>query len=117
MSTHFDLVTIDTPSPDPLAAFWSSALSLHEIEREDGDRWIVLGETDGTRRFGFQKGHHRAGSLHLDLACELDAFESERRRLLALGAVETGPPRREPYGWIANLLDPDGNCFDLCAYG
>ncbi len=33
-----------------------------------------------------------------------------------LGARLVAPPRREPYGSIANLCDPDGNPFDLCAY-
>jgi hypothetical protein len=41
MSTRFDLVTIDGDT-SLLQAFWSSALALHEVEREDGDRWVVL---------------------------------------------------------------------------
>ena len=32
------------------------------------------------------------------------------------GASECHPTRIEPYGSIANLADPDGNLFDLCAY-
>lgn len=116
MSTRFDLVTIDTPDTDTAAAFWCAALGLVEAEREDVDRWLVLSSPDGTRRIGLQRGESRPGGVHLDLACEVEEFESERQRLLALGASETRPPRVEHYGAIANLVAPDGTLFDLCAY-
>ena len=116
MPARPDLVTIDTPSVDRLGAFWCAALDLVETEREDVDRWVVLSSRDGVRRIGLQRGPTRVGGTHLDLACGPDEFESERARLLALGAGETRPPRVEPYGSIANFTDPDGNPFDLCAY-
>lgn len=116
MPARFDLVTIDSPHTERLAAFWSAALALHETEREDGDRWIVLSSTDGVRRIGLQRGAHRPGGTHLDLVCEPAEFDVEHERLVALGAAELSPPRHEPYGSIVNLADPDGNAFDLCAY-
>jgi predicted enzyme related to lactoylglutathione lyase len=116
MSTRFDLVTIDSPDTDRLAAFWSAVLHLHESEREDGDRWIVLSSSDGVRRIGLQRGVHRPGGTHLDLACEPEEFHGEHSRLITLGAVELAAPRHEPYGSIVNLADPDGNAFDLCSY-
>jgi predicted enzyme related to lactoylglutathione lyase len=117
MSARFDLVTLDAADTEAIARFWSSALRLHEVEREDGDRWIVLADADGTRRIGIQRGTARRGSLHLDLVCELHEFDAELDRLGTLGAELLEAPRREPYGSIANLVDPDGNAFDLCAYG
>lgn len=116
MATRFDLITIDSPATDGLAAFWSAVLGLHEVEREDGDRWIVLADDDGRRRIGLQTGVARPGSMHLDLACSPGEFEHELSRIVELGATQLGAPRREPYGSIANLVDPDGNPFDLCAY-
>ena len=116
MATRFDLVTIDSPGTERLAAVWCAALHLHESEREDGDRWIVLSSADGVRRIGLQRGSHRPGGTHLDLACEPGEFDGEHARLLALGAVELSAPRHEVYGSIVNLADPDGNAFDLCAY-
>jgi predicted enzyme related to lactoylglutathione lyase len=116
MATRFDLVTIDSPQTDLIAAFWAAALDLHEVEREDGSRWIVLADTDGRRRIGVQSGVSQPGSMHLDLACLTDDFDTERARLVGLGARLLAPPRIEPYGSIANLADPDGNPFDLCAY-
>jgi predicted enzyme related to lactoylglutathione lyase len=115
-ATRFDLVTIDTPTTERLAAFWAAAMDLTESEREDGDRWIVLSDRQGVRRLGFQRGTHRPGGTHLDLVCSLDDFDTEAERLRGLGAQDTRPERREPYGCIANFVDPDGNPFDLCAY-
>ncbi len=116
MGSRFDLVTLDSPATEALAAFWSEALELHEVEREDGDRWIVLADTDGCRRLGLQRGTTRPGSVHLDLACSPGEFDGELRRLTGAGAVVLSSPRHEPYGSIVNLADPDGNPFDLCAY-
>jgi predicted enzyme related to lactoylglutathione lyase len=116
MAAAFDLVTIDAVDTGATARFWSAAIGLHEVEREDVDRWIVLADGDGVRRLGIQRGITRAGSMHLDLACELANFDPEIERLVELGARLVAPPRREDYGSIANLADPDGNPFDLCAY-
>lgn len=116
MSASFDLITIDSPNTDSLALFWRAAVDLVEVQREGGDRWIVLAGHDGRRRLGLQRGPHRVGGLHLDLLCPLGAFDSEVARLLDLGASAHRASRTETYGRIANLADPDGNPFDLCAY-
>lgn len=116
MTVRFDLVTLDSPDTDASARFWSAAAGLHEIEREDVDRWIVLADESGRRRLGIQRGVTRAGSVHLDLACAPEEFSTELARLVEFGAVMISDPRHEPYGSIVNLADPDGNPFDLCAY-
>jgi predicted enzyme related to lactoylglutathione lyase len=54
--------------------------------------------------------------VHLDLVCARDEFEAEHERLLRCGAVQLAAARPMAYGAIANLADPDGNPFDLCAY-
>ena len=115
-ASRFDIVTLNSPRTNELANFWAELLGLQEIEREDGDRWILLGDTNGGRTMGFQRGEHVAGSIHIDLSCSTDDFPNERERILRLGAVETRPMRSEPYGLIANFADLDGNLFDLCAY-
>ena len=115
MGTRFDLVTLDAADTERLAQFWRTVLGLVEVEREDGDRWIVLAEPDGTRRVGIQRGEARPGGVHLDLACDPDEFDTELDRLVDAGA-ELIERRTEPYGSIANLRDPAGYVFDLCAY-
>lgn len=116
MAARFDLVTVDSPQPDRLAAFWCAVLGLHEVEREDGNRWIALADDGGVRRIGVQRGESRPGGTHLDLACAPADFDAELARIIALGASPLGAPRHEHYGSICNLVDPDGNVFDLCAY-
>ena len=115
-ASRLDIVTLNSPRTNVLAKFWAELLGLQEIEREDGDRWILLGNTNGGRTIGFQRGEHVAGSIHIDLSCSTSDFPNERERILRLGAVETRPMRSEPYGLIANFADVDGNLFDLCAY-
>lgn len=112
----FDIVTLDSPNTNELSKFWADLLGLVEIEREDGDRWILLGHPQGGRTIGFQRGPHKPGSIHLDLSCSVEDFALERERMLQSGAKETRTMRTEPYGHIANFEDPDGNLFDLCAY-
>jgi predicted enzyme related to lactoylglutathione lyase len=128
MATRFDLVTLDARDTEELARFWSAALSLHEVEREDEGRWIVLAEArSNRRRLGLQRitglavepaafEGDRKPRLHLDLACEPDEFDSELARLVGLGAQPLRPARSEAYGSIATMADPEGNVFDLCAY-
>jgi len=115
-ASRFDIVTLNTPRTNEISKFWADLLGLQEIEREDGDRWILLGDTNRGRTIGFQRVEHVDGSIHLDLSCSTDDFPNERERMMQLGAIETRPMRSEPYGLIANFADPDGNLFDLCAY-
>ena len=115
-ASSFDIVTLNTPRTNELSKFWAELLGLQEIEREDGDRWILLGDSNGGRTVGFQRGEHVAGSIHIDLSCTTEAFLNERERIMRLGAIETRAMRSEPYGLIANFADLDGNLFDLCAY-
>jgi catechol 2,3-dioxygenase-like lactoylglutathione lyase family enzyme len=115
-ASRFDIVTLNSPRTNELAKFWAELLGLQEIEREDGDRWILLGDANGGRTIGFQRGDHVAGSIHIDLSSSADDFQIERERILRLGAVETRLKRSEPYCLIANFADVDGNLFDLCAY-
>jgi len=115
-ASRFDIVTLNTLRTNELSKFWADLLGLQEIEREDGDRWILLGDSNGQRTIGFQRGEHVDGSIHMDLSCSTNDFPNERERILRLGAIETRPMRTEPYGLIANFADTDGNLFDLCAY-
>jgi predicted enzyme related to lactoylglutathione lyase len=120
--SRLDIVTIDSADTKSLALFWCDVLDANVSEFEDDGRWICLVDGSGRRVLGIQRttqesSDARAHSrVHLDLACAPASFAAERARILALGATETRAPREEPYGSIANLADPDGNLFDLCAY-
>ena len=80
MTSVFDLVTFDSPSPDVAAAFWCAALTLHETEREDGDRWIVLSDGHGVRRIGLQRGSAHPGTVHLVQPHRQSAHDRRQQR-------------------------------------
>ncbi len=126
MPAELDLTTIDAVDSEALAGFWSAAVGLAELHREDRGRWIELGR-NGARCIGIQRivglapaaAHwdgEAKGRVHLDLVCARSEFDVEVDRLVALGATELRPRRNESYGSIATLADPEGNVFDLCAY-
>ena len=112
-TTRFDLVTIDSPATDALAAFWSAAADLHEVEREDDDRWIVLADPSGKRCLGIQRGSVRAGSIHLDLACAPADFEADLARL---NIRKPAHPKATEY--VEAMIDwgkeiADKHCYEL----
>ena len=61
MPPRFDLVTLDSPATHELAGSGPRWLDLHEVEREDSDRWIVLADRDGVRRIGSSAARPEAG--------------------------------------------------------
>ena len=125
----FDLVTVDAVDSVALAAFWATSCGLTEVEREDDGRWIVLAEpATGLRRLGIQRiggllpaqaawAGDRKARIHLDLRCGVGEIDAEVARLVSLGASVVRSSRDETYGRIVTLADPEGNLFDLCAYG
>lgn len=121
-AARFDIVTIDAVDTRALARFWCAVLDATIVEDEDDARWLCLAAAGGRRVLGLQRtstesaARRPTSKLHLDLACEPGEFESERARILSLGATETRSVRVEHYGSIANFADPDRNLFDLCAY-
>lgn len=119
-ATTFDLVTLNCDEPRLLAEFWCAALDLVIGEDEDDGRWLMLSDASGERRLGLQRTSGNVADprprMHLDLRCPTPVFDAELTRLQSLGARSVEPPRTEPYGRIANLMDPAGHAFDLCAY-
>jgi predicted enzyme related to lactoylglutathione lyase len=124
---EFDLVTIDAVDSVALARFWGAALGLEVVETEDNDRWIVLGSASNSRVLGIQRIQNLSFAeariegaakvrVHIDLRCDQESFDAEVDRVVALGAHELRPRRRESYGYIATLADVEGNVFDVCAY-
>ncbi len=119
-ASSFDLVTLTCGDPRFLAKFWCAALDLVIGEDEDDGRWLMLSDQRGGRRLGLQRTvgapAEATPRMHLDLRCRASAFDSELIRFQQLGARLVEPSRLEPYGCIANLIDPAGHPFDLCAY-
>ncbi len=85
---------------------------LRRAAKKEGPDAVKLMEVADELRAGgwYVERNDRTGCAYVSADPSLIA------RLIELGALPAATVRTEPYGRIANLADPDGNLFDLCAY-
>ncbi|MEU0117555.1 VOC family protein [Streptomyces bobili] len=116
----FTDVILDCPDPWKLTEFYAELLSWEintDISTED---WVNL-RNDGIE-LSFQRvenyqqpswpGQEHPQQFHLDF--EVDEFEAEQRRVVALGATfQKSFVGESGYGWQV-YLDPAGHPFCLC---
>ena len=109
MALNVESITFDTTDPDKAAEWWAQAaggqLSPYvpgeyvAVERQPGPKLLFQKVADPT------PGKNR---VHLDFtAADVDA---EVKRLVDLGASETGRHSLGPIAWVV-LADPEGNAF------
>jgi predicted enzyme related to lactoylglutathione lyase len=109
MALSVEMITFDCSDPDTLAQWWAQAVDGQVNAFAPGE-FVAVTRADGPR-LGFQKvpdptpGKNR---VHLDFGAA--DSEAEVKRLVELGAVETGRHSFGDFGWIV-LADPDGNAF------
>ncbi len=105
-------ITFDSTDPDRLAEWWARALGGQVNPLAPGF-FVTVSLPGGGPGLGFQKvddptpGKNR---VHLDFGSR--DTEAEVRRLVELGATETGRHSMGDFGWVV-LADPDGNAFCL----
>jgi hypothetical protein len=114
MALTVEMITFDSTDPDRLAEWWARAVNGAVNPLAPGF-FVTVTHPDGPR-LAFQKvdvptpGKNR---VHIDFtAADIDA---EVKRLVDLGATETG--RHEAgaeFRWVV-LADPDGNAFCVAA--
>ena len=110
MALKVESITFDTTNPDKLAEWWARAVDGTINTVAPGFFVIVSGATGP--QLAFQKVDDPTpgkNKVHIDfVAPDMDA---EVKRLVELGASETG---RHEFGadfqWVV-LADPDGNAF------
>ena len=114
MTLSLEMITIDCADPPRLARWWAEAVGGSVVRLPGPD--FVLVARDGWPALGFQRveeptpGKNR---MHLDLMAE--DLEAEVRRLVGLGATETGRHSVDGgFRWVV-LADPDGNAFCVAA--
>lgn len=113
---RLQVVALDCPDPDALAAFYSAVLGA-PIERGDDVDWVQLAPHGGTP-LAFQRvpdhrppqwpGAEHPQQMHLDL--EVDDLDAGEAAVVALGA------RRhevQPGSTFRVFLDPAGHPFCL----
>ncbi|WP_049579588.1 VOC family protein [Streptomyces sp. SBT349] len=130
---HLSLVTLLVPDYDEAIAYYTGRMGFElredtPLDQPDapGKRWVVVAPGPGAQtalllaraatgpqreRIGDQTGGRVAFFLTTD---DVDA---DVRRLAAAGVSVEQPPRDEPYGRIAVLVDRYGNRWDLLGPG
>jgi predicted enzyme related to lactoylglutathione lyase len=109
MALNVESITFDTTDPDKAAQWWVQAAGGQltpyvpgeyvAVERQPGPKLLFQKVADPT------PGKNR---IHLDFtAADVDA---EVKRLVDLGASETGRHSLGPISWVV-LADPEGNAF------
>ena len=109
MALNVESITVDCVDPDSSAQWWAQAAGgqltpyvpgeFVAVERQPGPKLLFQKVADPT------PGKNR---IHVDFtAADVDA---EVKRLVDLGATETGRHSMGPVSWVV-LADPDGNAF------
>ncbi|MGX9788171.1 VOC family protein [Mycobacterium sp. MMS18-G62] len=103
-------ITFDSTDPDRLADWWARAVDGTVNALAPG--FFVTVSRPGGPGLAFQKvGDPTPGKnrVHIDFAAA--DMEAEVKRLVDLGATETGRGEAGPdFQWVV-LADPDGNAF------
>ena len=104
-------LSIDTPDPVSLAAFWSAALGGRPEVDADGDVVLEVGGPGEALVLLFladDGAKSVKNRLHLDL--EPDDQAAEVARLEALGAARVDVGQSGTESWVV-MADPEGNEF------
>jgi predicted enzyme related to lactoylglutathione lyase len=116
MALKVENITFDCSDPDTLAQWWAQAVG-GDVNAVAPGEFVILAQPDGAG-LAFQRvddptpGKNR---VHIDFSAA--DLEAEVKRLVDLGAAETG---RHSFGdefrWVV-LADPAGNAFCVAAGG
>ncbi|MFE2290071.1 VOC family protein [Streptomyces sp. NPDC059452] len=104
-----EMITIDCPDPQTLAAWWATALGVEGTQ--DYDEFVVVPATPLI--LGFQRVPEPKAvknRVHIDFSSPDRPADVER--LVKLGATVVGEHTGEPGSWTV-LQDPEGNEFCL----
>jgi catechol 2,3-dioxygenase-like lactoylglutathione lyase family enzyme len=111
MTSRIAVLAIDTPDPEPLAAFWCAVLGWQVVEREEHG-WTIAGEGQAIDLLRVPDGKTVKNRLHLDLRADGSSTEAELARLEQLGATRVDVGQPADATWTV-LADPQGNEFCL----
>jgi predicted enzyme related to lactoylglutathione lyase len=110
MALKVENITFDCSDPDALAQWWAQAIDSEVNAVAPGE--FVIVPRPGATGLAFQRvddptpGKNR---VHIDFSAA--DVEGEVKRLVDLGAAETGRHSfGEEFSWVV-LADPEGNAF------
>jgi predicted enzyme related to lactoylglutathione lyase len=115
MALKTENITFDCTDPEKLADWWARAVG-GQVNPVAPGFFVTVTRPEGPG-LAFQKvddptpGKNR---VHIDFSAA--DMEAEVKRLVELGASETGTGSFGNFGWVV-LADPDGNAFCVAAGG
>ncbi|BBY45663.1 VOC family protein [Mycolicibacterium celeriflavum] len=116
MTLKVEMITLDCEDPDELARWWAEAVDGEVTPFAPGE-FVTVTRADGPI-LGFQRVPDPTpgkNKLHIDFTAT--DVEGEVKRLVGLGAHETGRHSfGEEFNWVV-LADPAGNAFCIAAAG
>jgi hypothetical protein len=115
MALEVENITFDCADPDGLAGWWAQAVDGTINPVAPG--FFVTVARPGAPGLAFQKVDDPTpgkNKVHVDFSAA--DMEAEVKRLVGLGATETGRNNFGDFQWVV-LADPDGNAFCIAAGG
>lgn len=115
MALNTENITFDTTDPEKLAAWWARALD-GQINPIAPPFFITVTRSEGPG-LAFQKvDDPTPGKVRVHVDFSTSDVEAEVKRLVDLGATETGRHSFGDFAWVV-LADPDGNAFCIAPAG
>ena len=109
-------ITLETGDPAAVEAFYTTALGLRVLSRDNDRVWLACGRgarlglwTPGAKEFGDEGGRH----VHFALSVTSAGLDVSSRRLRALGIEFRGPAQHPGGDRSLYLEDPAGNMVEL----
>ena len=109
-------LTLETPDPEALAAFYAQHLGLEVLQRQEDRIWLAAGPTarlglwrPGEKEFGDEGGAH----VHFAFRADAQEMERIRRRLTDAGFNPRGPVEHEGGDRSLYVEDPAGNVVEM----
>jgi catechol-2,3-dioxygenase len=112
-------LTLQTPDPTGLAAFYTNLLGLEVLERADDRIWLACGErtrlglwTPGEKEYGDRGGRH----VHFAFSAAPGQLSAVAERLADLRVAHRGPVEHDGGDRSLYFEDPEGNLVELWDY-
>ena len=113
MPLAVETITFDCADPNTLAQWWAKAVD-GQVNAVAPGEFVLVARADGPH-LAFQRvGDPTPGKNRLHVDFSAADMEAEVKRLVDLGATETGRNNFGDFRWVV-LADPDGNAFCVAA--
>ena len=110
---NFNSILLSTDDPKRLAGFYSKVFEKEPDMNEDGYKGFMVGGCFLTIGFHGKIHGENPNPERVIFNFETKDVKGEFERIKGLGAKVVAKPYEMKPAWIATLMDPDGNYFQL----